>query len=354
MKDSDLLIDFQEPMLVTGANGFVGSKVVETLLQYGFMKLRCFVRPSSDVTRLNDIIRLFPAASVELIHGNLLSIDHCNMATKGVTVIFHVAAGMEKTFPGCFMNSALTTKTLLDASLQSTTLKRFVNVSSFAVYSNWNIARRGLLDEGCEIETQFMKRFDAYCFGKTKQDEIVMEYGRQYKIPYVIVRPGVIYGPQARAAIHSRVGIGTFGVFLHIGGSNRIPLTYIDNCADAIVLAGIKNGVDGEVFNVVDDDLPTSRQFLRMYKEKVKSFKSLFVPYRAFYLFCYLWEKYSAWSFGQLPMAFNRRKCAAEWKGNCYSNQKLKELLAWKPKMPTSAGLIRHFEYFRRLEGAHD
>ena len=85
----------------------------------------------------------------------------------------------------------------------------------------------------------------------------------------MIVRPGVVYGP-GNKGITGRVGLGTFGLFLHLGGSNEIPLTYVDNCADAIVLAGIKGGVDGEVFNVVDDDLPTSRKFLRLYKKNVR------------------------------------------------------------------------------------
>ena len=50
------------------------------------------------------------------------------------------------------------------------------------------------------------------------------------------------------------------GSSLHIGGSNTIPLTYVDNCADAIILAGIKHGADGQIFNVVDDDLPDQPQ----------------------------------------------------------------------------------------------
>ena len=70
----------------------------------------------------------------------------------------------------------------------------------------------------------------------------------------------------AKQRIHGRIGMDTFGVFVHLGGSNPIPFTFVDNCADAIALAGLKPGVDGEVFNVVDDDLPSSRQFLRMYK----------------------------------------------------------------------------------------
>ena len=55
----------------------------------------------------------------------------------------------------------------------------------------------------------------------------------------MIVRPGYVYG-QGKSAITGRVGIGSFGIFLHLGGGNRIPLTYVENCADAIVLAGLK------------------------------------------------------------------------------------------------------------------
>jgi nucleoside-diphosphate-sugar epimerase len=346
----NLIIRPGDRVLITGAGGFIGSKVVETVLAYGFTNLRCLVRPSGDLAKLNNIISLFNGANVELLEGNLLSVDDCRKATKNVSVIFHLAAGIEKTFPGCFMNSAVTTRNLLDAVVQDGTIRRFVNVSSFAVYSNVKIRRRGVLNETCELETKFMERYDSYCFGKAKQDQIVMEYGRKHNIPFVIVRPGVVYGPKARAVIHSRVGIGTFGIFLHLGGPNRIPLTYIDNCADAIVLAGVRKGVDGEVFNIVDDFLPTSRKFLRMYKKNVKYFKSIYMPYRIFYLLCYLWEKYSKWSDGQLPLAFNRRKCSAEWKGNRYPNTKAKELLGWNPKVSIDEGLTRHFEYFKRLE----
>lgn len=350
MANDDLIINKEDIVLITGANGFIGTKVVETLLRYGFSNLRCFVRPSGDETKLKRIINSFDKARVEVVNGNLLSLDDCKTATKGVSVIFHVAAGIEKTFPGCFMNSVVTTRNLLESTLVDKSLKRFLNVSSFAVYSNVNVKRGGILDERCELESKFMERYDSYCFGKVKQDEIVTEYAKKYNIPYVIVRPGAVYGPGARGSIHSRVGIGTFGIFLHIGGPNKIPLTYIDNCAEAIVLAGVKKGVDGEVFNIVDDDLPTSRRFLSMYKKNVKYFKSIYVPYRIFYVFCYLWEKYSRWSEGQLPPAFNRRKCAAEWKGNRYSNKKLKDLLEWRPKVSSDEGLKRHFEYFKGME----
>jgi nucleoside-diphosphate-sugar epimerase len=156
----------------------------------------------------------------------------------------------------------------------------------------------------------------------------------------------VVYGP-GKHAITGRVGIDTFGLFLHLGGSNRIPFTFVDNCANAIVLAGLKKGIDGEVFNIVDDDLPTSRKFLRLYKRHVKEFKSVYVPHCLSYLFCFIWEKYSLWSEEQLPPVFTRREWSASWKRTHYSNEKLKMMLGWVPKITTTEGLQMFFEYCR-------
>jgi len=331
-----------DPILVTGASGFIGSRVVETLLDRGFRNLRCFVRPSPDVARVGALRgRRRDGARIEVVEGNLLYPEDCISAAKDVAVIFHLAAGRgEKSFPDAFMNSVVTTRNLLEASLRYSRLRRFVNISSFAVYSK---PRRRLLDESCPVETRPELRGEAYCFAKVKQDEIVTEYGKEFGLPYVIVRPGYVYGP-GNESITGRVGIGTFGLFLHLGGSNTIPFTYVDNCAEAIVLAGLTRGVDGEVFNVVDDDLPSSRRFLRLYKESVTRFTSVYVPHVVSYALCVLWERYAKWSEGQLPPVFNRRIWHAYWQKTRYSNRKLKARLAWTPKVPMEEGFRRYFQ----------
>jgi nucleoside-diphosphate-sugar epimerase len=346
IQEADAIIGRNDPILVTGSNGFIGSRVVESLLRSGFGNLRCFVRPSSNLARLNAILGAAPEAHAKVISGNLLSREDCDQAAKDVAVIYHLAAGVEKTFSEAFKNSVVATRNLLDVATVSGKLKRFVNVSSFAVYSNWNLDRRMVLDENCEIESHPMERAEAYTFGKLKQDELVIEYAKRSSIPYVILRPGAVFGPGARQ-LTARVGIQAFGIFLHLGGSNRIPFTYVDNCADAIVLAGLKPGVDGEVFNVVDDDLPSSRQFLRMFKRNGKHLRSIYVPYWLFYGLCWGWEACSKLSMGRLRPAFNRRRCATYWKGNCYSNQKLKTRLGWKPAVPFSEASKRYFESVR-------
>src|SRR5271165_3033599 len=333
-------------ILVTGSNGFLGAKVVETLLQHGFANLRCFVRPSSRLDRLKETLSRFPTGkNVELVSGDLLSPDGCRRAADGVSIIYHLAAGFDKSFAGAFMNSALATRNLMDAFLQYGQPKRFVHVSSFAVYSNLHLKRGALLDETCALEDAPQERYDAYGFGKLKQEEIVREYGERYKLSYVILRPGTVFGP-GKKDLSGRVGNGAFGLFVQVGGSNLLPLTYVDNCAEAIVLGGLKPGVDGEVFNVVDSDLLTSRQFVRKYKNHVVGFHSVRIPYPVAYGLSALWEMYSKYSKGQLPPAFNRRRCAAEWKGNRYSNQKLRELLGWKPRVSMENAMVSFLAQF--------
>src|SRR6266581_2000747 len=274
-----------DQILVTGSNGFIGSKVVEKLLEYGFTNLRCFIRPSGHLARLQNVLDKFEAGRVKFVTGDLLSRDDCRKAAEGVSIIYHLAAGVEKSFAGAFMNSALATRNLMDAFLQFGEPKRFVNISSFAVYSNLGLRRGALLDESCPLEDAPQKRFDAYGFGKLKQEELVREYGEKYKLPYVILRPGYVFGPGKRE-LNGRVGINTFGFFIQVDGSHLLPLTFVDNCAEAIVLAGLKPGVAGEIFNVVDDELLTSNQFLKRLK-KAKPFRSVRIPYSLAFAMCF-------------------------------------------------------------------
>jgi nucleoside-diphosphate-sugar epimerase len=331
--NSAQIISPADRVLVTGSNGFIGAKVVELLFEHGFTNVRCFVRPSSKLDRLKSVLAALPAGGgAEIVTGDLLVREDCRRAAEGVSVIYHLAAGMEKSFAGAFMNSALATRNLMDAFLEGGRVARFVNVSSFAVYSNLKLGRGALLDETCPLEEAPQERNDAYCFGKLKQEELVRRYGRERRLPHVILRPGAVYGPGKRS-LSGRVGIDTFGFFIHLGGDNQLPLTYVDNCAEAIVLAGLKPGIDGEVFNVVDDELLTSAEFLSAYKGTLKHFFSVRIPFFVAHGLCCLWEDFSKRRQGQLPPVFNRRRCAAEWKGNRYTNRKLHERLGWKPRV---------------------
>jgi nucleoside-diphosphate-sugar epimerase len=345
---NEWIIGLRDPILVTGGNGFIGASVVREFQRLGFEEVRAMVRyvpePGGQGSTKSSEDRPRPT----YMEGNLLSAEDCARVVKGAKVIVHLAAGADKSFSGSYYNSVIVTRNLLDAAAAEGCLVRFLNVSSFAVYSNWSIPRRGMLDEQCAVESNPYLRYEPYCYAKTKQDELAREMGEQYGIPVVTVRPGAVFGPRSRQYLTPRIGIDTFGIFLHLGGKNRIPLTYVDNCAEAIVLAALSRGVDGEVFNIVDDDLPRSKDFLREFKQNACRFPSISIPYQLFYLFCHFWERYSAWSKGQLPPVFNRRRCAAYWKGNIYSNDKAKRMLGWSPRVPYAEAARSHFEYFKK------
>lgn len=351
MTETSQIVGANDLVLITGASGFIGARLVERLVARGLRNLRCFARPSSNTSRLEAAVaavRKEQGARVELMSGNLLSRDDCARAVRDVAVVYHLAAARgEKSIPDAFMNSVVTTRNLLDACIRSSSLRRFVSISSFSVYSNRNNPNGRLLDESSPIDTPAAVCNDAYAFAKVKQDEMVREYGTEKGLPFVVVRPGYVYG-EGNEKITGRVGVDTLGIFMHMGGSNRIPFTFIDNCADAIALAGLVPGIEGEIFNIVDDDLPTSRRFLWLYKRNVKRFPSIYVPHALSLALCSLWEKYSDWSQGQLPPAFNRRGWHAYWKKTRYTNEKAKRRLGWQPLVAAPRALDLYFESCRQ------
>src|ERR1039458_2443599 len=159
------IVERSIPVLVTGAAGFVGSRVVTALLRLGFERVICGVRPTSDLGLLRAGIPEELANRCQILEANLLSGEDCLKLTADVEVVYHLVAGRGKSFPGCFQGSVITTRNLLDALIRHGRLKRFVNVSSFAVYSRFQSKRGSMWDETCPLEDNLDERHDAYAYG---------------------------------------------------------------------------------------------------------------------------------------------------------------------------------------------
>jgi nucleoside-diphosphate-sugar epimerase len=323
---------------VTGATGFLGGALVARLVAHDAQSIRCLVRASSRATQLEQLAA--GKGCVSLVRGSLASPDAALAALDDADVVYHLAAGTGGAAADLFLNTVVASKNLLEAMLRRPRPPKVVLVSSFGVYGTAGLARGALVDEDTPLEPHPERR-DLYSQAKLRQEKLFREYRERQGFPLVVVRPGVIYGPGG-TPISSRVGLALPGIYLHLGGRNLLPLTYVDNCAEALVVAGERGGTDGQAYNVVDDDLPTCADYLRRYQREVRTLRAVRLPYPVSQALSWLCERYTEHSQGQLPAFFTRYRTATSWGGNRFSNAKLKGL-GWQPIVPTDEGLRRTF-----------
>jgi len=337
-------------ILLTGAGGFLGTAILDRLLARQFTHVRCLFRSRRDPQHIAALRQLYPHANIEEMQGNLVRRTDAECAMNGVDLIIHAAAAMRGAPADMALNTLVASRNLLDcvklrspAEQQRT---RIVLISSFSVYGAAQLKRGQKIDENTPLEP-YPERREPYAFVKLRQELLFQEYREKYGFELVVLRPGVIYGPGGGPYSY-RVGMNLFGLFLHLGQGNTLPLTYVDNCGDAVVVASTSPGSAGQIFNIHDDDLLTSRQYLRAYRREVKRIPTVGLPYWLTMVIARLMEKYHQYSKGQLPAIFTPYIAAGLWKGTHFDNSKVRSL-GWRPIVTTDEGLKRTFAFLRKI-----
>lgn len=335
-------------VLITGAAGFLGVHVVRRLIAHGYTDIRCLLRDTSKADRLLQIARTHPEVRIELCCGNLRSKYECARAVSGVSLIFHLAAGLRGAAAELFADSVIATRNLLQAIQENSGLidriPRVVLISSFGVYGVAQLRRGAQIDEDSPVEIQPHLR-DPYSHSKLRQEQLAWELQHNSSFELVVLRPGVIYGPGG-GALSTRVGLQVGPLFFHLGGKNLLPLSFVENCADAIVVVGTHPDAAGRVFNIHDDDLPTASSYLRQYRKHVKRIRSIRLPYALTKTLAHGLEIYHRRSQGQLPAILTRYKVACSWGGNRFDNSRIRSL-GWKQIVPTQEAMQRTFTSMR-------
>ena len=330
-------------ILVTGAAGFLGRALCERLIAHNYTDIRCNVRRWADIPKLDAVLNRHPHIRLEYCVGNLRYRDDAARAVDDVQLIFHLAAGKKGTAADLFLDSVVASRNLLDAVADRKPM-RIVLVSSLGVYGVAGLGRGAKVNEQTALELHPEWR-DHYSHAKLRQERLFWEYQQRNGFELVVLRPGVIYGPGC-GHFSNRVGL-TIGKWqLHFGGSNLLPISYVDNCAEAVVIAGTHHRAAGQVYNVHDNDLPTCRGYLRAYRKHVMDIRSISVPYFGVQLISAMVAKYHRYSKGQLPAILTPYKAANLWGGNRFDNSKLHSV-GWKQLVSTAEGLYRSFAAFR-------
>lgn len=169
------------PFLVTGAAGFVGSHLVKDLLALG-LPVRALVRNSSQGDTLSRL-------GADIVVGDIRDAKKMLAVTEGVQGVFHIAALFRQAgVPGkeYFDVNLEGTRNLLDAAV-ACGAPRFIHCSTVGVHSHITTPPA---DENAPYNPA-----DLYQTSKMQGELLALEYFRSGKLPGVVLRPAMIYGP---------------------------------------------------------------------------------------------------------------------------------------------------------------
>ncbi len=223
--------------LVTGATGFIGSHLVDALLQRGD-QVRCLIRNPSDLKWLEGL-------PIEVAQGDCNDKGSLGGAVKGMDQIFHLAgvtkAIDEKTY---FEVNAYGTENLVHACLEhNPQLKKFIYLSSQA-------AAGPCQNGGQKKETDQCKPVSAYGRSKRMGEDLILAHA--HELPLLILRSSAVYGPRDR-------DIYTFFKLISkrikpcfYSQGQRLSLCYVEDIVQAILLAALADKGVGEIFFLSD------------------------------------------------------------------------------------------------------
>jgi nucleoside-diphosphate-sugar epimerase len=325
---------------VTGGTGFLGSRVVAELLARGH-HVRCLIRSARKGAELSRRLPPELRSRLQLVQGTLERVDSCRDVLAHCETVVHVAAPLTGSVASLFASGVIPTRVLANAAADQG-MRRFVLVSSLAVYGSQNLAPGDVLDERCPVDRHPHLR-DPYTYSKIAQEDACWQVHSNRGLPLVVVRPGVLFGP-GRPLLTPRIGLMVGGVLIQMDGRQRVPYCFVDNCARAVALAAEVAGIDGMSFNALDDDLPSGNRVLKLHRKHVSTVRAIRIPGWAVARFARACEWYSGRSRGMFPPVLTPYKAAALWKRLRYSNELAKTRLGWRPLVTFDNGIRRTVE----------
>ena len=228
--------------LVTGAGGFLGTRVVRALLHRG-VHVRALVRPGAKVDRSGCW------ADAEIAHADLASLSDFGRTLEGVDVVVHLAAALYGA-PEDHRRSTIDGTENLLAAVARSRCRRIVLASSMAVY-DWS-AIETLTEDSPVASEEALARLGPYAPAKLLQERRTRQFAAAHDVELVVLRPGWIWGEGRPLA--DGLLLDAWPVRLAVGAFARGAFTHVENAADLFACCALEPAACGRTFNVVDED----------------------------------------------------------------------------------------------------
>lgn len=329
--------------LVTGAAGFVGQAIVRRLLADG-ERVRALTLPRDP--RLPELRALGAADRLEVVEADLTDASAIDPHASGVTRVFHTAALVHGWHPWARYRAINVGGTQHAArAAHAHGVARFVHVSTSDVFG---IPQRDqLIDESCPYRAWG----EPYPDTKIEAERWLWQFHRESGLPVSVIYPCWVYGPGDHAFFPSLAQAIDDGFMMFWHRQTRLFWAYIDNLADAVVLAGSHPAAAGNGYLVHDgDDGPTLQDVCaRIAALAGKPAPARHVPYPL--AFGAAWLAQLAWRALRLrgaPLLLTNdvKSFGSQWR---ISNAKLRGELGWTPRLSIADGMDRAIAYLRDL-----
>jgi nucleoside-diphosphate-sugar epimerase len=324
----------EQPVLVTGATGFIGSRVVHQLLQDN-VKVKALLLPAE----------LAPEAwheKVDITHGSISDPQAVSRAAAEAKTIIHLVAvvsdwGDEKKYWELTVEGS---RLVFEQAVKNNA--RIVLASSIVVYGDY------IRKQPCPEDTPYGKTFGPYSRTKQAQEKLAWEYHKNKGMRLTVVRPANVYGPRSGPWLHDVVAVLKSGApGLIAGGNMNAGLAYVDNVADILIAAGSTEKTIGRAYNASDGLDVTWRQYFTDIAQMIGRKAPASLPYPLAAFAAYSLE--AVWKFFNIQKRppITREALNLIGSDNRIPNDRVKKELNYSPRISYAEGLQRTREYIQ-------
>ena len=323
-------------VLVTGATGFVGGAVAQRLRSENCI-VRTLVRRNSDTAELT-------AAGCELCFGDITEAASVQEAMAGADAAVHCAAlASDWDPPERFVQVNIEgSRHIFEAALQCG-VKRIVHISTTDVL--------GVYPDGRTVDDSYPLKKTGFPYSDTKAEaeRIAFAYAKERGLPVAVIRPAWIYGPGDRHFLPEIVEAMRAHQMMFIGSSrNTIPMCYIDNLVDAILLALTCPEAVGQAYIVCDGAVMSWRELTDLLADQLGLSKVRWtVPLPVAQVLAFGAETLAKLEKSTKRPALTRYWLAFGSRDLHYSNSKICRELSFSPQIMPEEGLARSIEWLK-------